>query len=104
MGQKWVRVPLDDLPLIRPPRHHMLAHITGGLTNLYEIVKKNQEQGGSKQEDKKENEQNGEKAQKEDPNSEAHLDNDLSKKDEDDGIEMKENEDGDHLDAEKSEK
>ncbi|KAK4306982.1 hypothetical protein Pmani_021235 [Petrolisthes manimaculis] len=37
--QRWMKLSTDDLPLIRPPRHHMLAHVTGGLTSLYEIVK-----------------------------------------------------------------
>lgn len=33
------RLSTDDLPLIRPPRHHMLAHITGGLVHLYDAVR-----------------------------------------------------------------
>ncbi|KAG7157807.1 uncharacterized protein LOC121879583 [Homarus americanus] len=36
---RWVKLSTDDLPLIRPPRHHMLAHVTGGLSNLYDDVK-----------------------------------------------------------------
>ncbi|CAL4152477.1 unnamed protein product, partial [Meganyctiphanes norvegica] len=107
--QKWVRLPLDDLPLIRPPRHHMLAHITGGLVKLYEVVKKNQEEEGNKQKDNEpqntqENEQNGENKSTEKDISNVHTtNNDLNKKDEDEGIEMKENEDGENVDMDKSE-
>ncbi|XP_045595127.1 serine/threonine-protein kinase minibrain isoform X2 [Procambarus clarkii] len=42
---RWVKLSTDDLPLIRPPRHHMLAHITGGLSNLYEEVKQTKKEG-----------------------------------------------------------
>ncbi|XP_071551189.1 uncharacterized protein [Panulirus ornatus] len=45
---KWLvklRLSTDDLPLIRPPRHHMLAHVTGGLNNLYDIVKETKKEG-----------------------------------------------------------
>ncbi|KAK7070922.1 hypothetical protein SK128_013651 [Halocaridina rubra] len=37
--KRWTKLPVDDLPLIRPPRHHMVAHITGGLTKLYDLIK-----------------------------------------------------------------
>merc|ERR1712008_137600 len=104
MGQKWARLPLDDLPLIRPPRHHMLAHITGGLVKLYDVVKENEKEGGDnkqndEEKDNQEKEKNGEnkKSLKESSKGDRTV-NDLNKKDEDEGIEMKENEDGESID------
>ena len=34
----YFRLSVDDLPLIRPPKHHMLAHVTGGLRELYDMI------------------------------------------------------------------
>ncbi|XP_045131972.1 citron Rho-interacting kinase-like isoform X2 [Portunus trituberculatus] len=42
---RWVKLSTDDLPLIRPPRHHMLAHMTGGLVHLYDAVKLTKKEG-----------------------------------------------------------
>ncbi|XP_050718667.1 uncharacterized protein LOC126999794 isoform X2 [Eriocheir sinensis] len=42
---RWVKLSTDDLPLIRPPRHHMLAHMTGGLVHLYDAVKVTKKEG-----------------------------------------------------------
>lgn len=43
------RLPVDDFPLIQPPKQHMLAHVTGGLTELYKVItndkEKRQEKG-----------------------------------------------------------
>ncbi|XP_076047659.1 uncharacterized protein LOC143029111 [Oratosquilla oratoria] len=41
--QRWIRLSIDDLPLIRPPTHHMLAHVTGGLKALYEELYKHKD-------------------------------------------------------------
>uniref|UniRef100_A0A6A7FT26 Dual specificity tyrosine-phosphorylation-regulated kinase 1A-like isoform X3 n=1 Tax=Hirondellea gigas TaxID=1518452 RepID=A0A6A7FT26_9CRUS len=45
--KKWVKLSLDDLPLIRPPKHHMVVQMTGGLTNLYKSVVEDKKSKGN---------------------------------------------------------
>ncbi|XP_068218435.1 serine/threonine-protein kinase minibrain-like [Palaemon carinicauda] len=58
--QRWVKLPTDDLPLIRPPKHHMLAHITGGLTKLYDLIKENKKDTVETSEEEKSKNENSE--------------------------------------------
>lgn len=75
--QRWVKLSTDDLPLIRPPKHHMLAHITGGLTSLYDIVKrtKKEEPESEKSLDSSTSDAQNKKDETESTQNNGHTDN-----------------------------
>ncbi|XP_064087885.1 uncharacterized protein LOC135202421 [Macrobrachium nipponense] len=75
--QRWVKLPTDDLPLIRPPKHHMLAHITGGLKKLYELVKENKKDTPETSEEEKSKTENSGNSPS-DENKNGPTDNGLS--------------------------